>query len=105
MKLIQRRAYGFRNFENHRLRVKALCGRSVKLPDFWRNLPAEIETATREGLDPIRAFAEILARTDAGRALTSLVASAEARLTRVRNRTYEGVWGEFDRKVKRRRAA
>lgn len=26
MKLIQRRAYGFRNFENYRLRVKALCG-------------------------------------------------------------------------------
>mgnify|MGYP000925133163 FL=1 len=79
----------------------------MKLPDFWRNLPAEIETATREGLDPIRAFAELLGRTDAdaGRVLASLVASAEARLTRVRNRTYEGVWGEFDRKVKRRRAA
>jgi transposase len=26
MKLIQRRAYGFRNFENYRLRVKVLCG-------------------------------------------------------------------------------
>lgn len=26
MKLIQRRAYGFRNFQNYRLRVKALCG-------------------------------------------------------------------------------
>ena len=26
MKLIQRRAYGFRNFENYRLRVKILCG-------------------------------------------------------------------------------
>ena len=26
MKLIQRRAYGFRNFENYRLRVRALCG-------------------------------------------------------------------------------
>ena len=25
MKLIQRRAYGFRNFENYRLRVRALC--------------------------------------------------------------------------------
>ncbi|WP_278043961.1 transposase [Legionella nagasakiensis] len=25
MKLIQRRAYGFRNFENYRLRVKVLC--------------------------------------------------------------------------------
>ncbi|WP_181951392.1 transposase, partial [Legionella sainthelensi] len=25
MKLIQRRAYGFRNFENYRLRVKILC--------------------------------------------------------------------------------
>jgi len=37
----------------------------VKLPDFWRNLPAEIETATREGLAPIRAFAELLSRTDA----------------------------------------
>ncbi|HAT9164494.1 transposase, partial [Legionella pneumophila] len=24
-KLIQRRAYGFRNFENYRLRVKVLC--------------------------------------------------------------------------------
>lgn len=26
MKLIQRRAYGFRNFNNHRLRVIAQCG-------------------------------------------------------------------------------
>jgi transposase len=26
MKLIQRRAYGFKNFENYRLRVKILCG-------------------------------------------------------------------------------
>ncbi|WP_081726609.1 transposase [Legionella parisiensis] len=26
MKLIQRRAYGFRNFENYRVRVKVLCG-------------------------------------------------------------------------------
>jgi len=26
MKLIQRRAYGFRNFENYRLRVLAACG-------------------------------------------------------------------------------
>jgi transposase len=26
MKLIQRRAYGFRNFENYRMRVKVLCG-------------------------------------------------------------------------------
>ncbi|MCF6776260.1 transposase, partial [Thiotrichales bacterium 19X7-9] len=26
MKLIQRRAYGFRNFENYRLRVKIACG-------------------------------------------------------------------------------
>ena len=26
MKLIQRRAYGFRNFENYRLRVRLLCG-------------------------------------------------------------------------------
>lgn len=26
MKLIQRRAYGFRNFENYRLRVRAMCG-------------------------------------------------------------------------------
>lgn len=26
MKLIQRRAYGFRNFENYRLRVKVFCG-------------------------------------------------------------------------------
>ncbi len=25
MKLIQRRAHGFRNFENYRLRVKVLC--------------------------------------------------------------------------------
>ncbi|HAT7775504.1 TPA: hypothetical protein GDD08_02690 [Legionella pneumophila] len=25
MKLIQRRAYGFRNFENYKLRVKVLC--------------------------------------------------------------------------------
>ncbi|HAT8743710.1 TPA: hypothetical protein JBA44_15970, partial [Legionella pneumophila] len=25
MKLIQRRAYGFRNFENYRLGVKVLC--------------------------------------------------------------------------------
>ena len=27
MKLIQRRAYGFRNFENYRLRVRVLCCR------------------------------------------------------------------------------
>jgi transposase len=26
MELIQRRAYGFKNFENYRLRVKVLCG-------------------------------------------------------------------------------
>ena len=26
MKLIQRRAYGYRNFENYRLRVLVLCG-------------------------------------------------------------------------------
>ncbi len=26
MKLIQRRAYGFKNFENYRIRVKVLCG-------------------------------------------------------------------------------
>ena len=26
MKLIQRRAYGFKNFENYRLRVRVLCG-------------------------------------------------------------------------------
>jgi transposase len=26
MKLIQRRAYGFKNFENYRLRVLAECG-------------------------------------------------------------------------------
>ncbi|QBS13401.1 hypothetical protein E4T54_04860 [Legionella geestiana] len=26
MKLVQRRAYGFRNFENYRLRVRVLCG-------------------------------------------------------------------------------
>ncbi|PTY06689.1 hypothetical protein DB347_11640, partial [Opitutaceae bacterium EW11] len=26
MKLIQRRAYGFRNFNNYRLRVLAQCG-------------------------------------------------------------------------------
>ncbi len=26
MKLIQRRAYGFRNFDNYRLRVIAACG-------------------------------------------------------------------------------
>lgn len=26
MKLIQRRAYGFRNFENYRLRIRVLCG-------------------------------------------------------------------------------
>ncbi|ARH00491.1 hypothetical protein B6V88_08660 [Legionella micdadei] len=25
MKLIQRRAYGFRNFENYRIRVRVLC--------------------------------------------------------------------------------
>jgi len=25
MEMISRRAYGFRNFENYRLRVKALC--------------------------------------------------------------------------------
>ena len=25
MKLIQRRAYGIRNFENHRLRIRVLC--------------------------------------------------------------------------------
>lgn len=26
MELISRRAYGFRNFQNYRLRVRALCG-------------------------------------------------------------------------------
>jgi transposase len=26
MELISRQAYGFRNFENYRLRVKVLCG-------------------------------------------------------------------------------
>jgi transposase len=26
MELISRRAFGFRNFKNYRLRVKALCG-------------------------------------------------------------------------------
>jgi transposase len=26
MEMIQRRAYGFRNFENYRLRVRLLCG-------------------------------------------------------------------------------
>ncbi|MGL5742435.1 MAG: transposase, partial [Legionella sp.] len=26
MKLIQRRAYGFRKFENYRVRVKGICG-------------------------------------------------------------------------------
>ena len=26
MELINRQAYGFRNFENYRLRVKVLCG-------------------------------------------------------------------------------
>ena len=26
MKLIQRRAYGFKSFENYRVRVKVLCG-------------------------------------------------------------------------------
>ncbi|MGL5742060.1 MAG: transposase, partial [Legionella sp.] len=26
MKLIQRRAYGFRKFENYRVRVKVICG-------------------------------------------------------------------------------
>ena len=29
MELINRQAYGFRNFENYRLRVKVLCGRSA----------------------------------------------------------------------------
>jgi transposase len=29
MELINRQAYGFRNFENYRLRVKVLCGRLV----------------------------------------------------------------------------
>ena len=79
----------------------------MKLPDFWRNLPSDIDAATREGLDPIRAFAELLIRTDAdaGRVLAALVASAEARLTRVRNRAYEGVWAESERMVKRKRAA
>ncbi|WP_405054229.1 transposase [Telmatospirillum sp.] len=31
MKLIQRRAYGFRNFENYRLRVIVLCGHLPQL--------------------------------------------------------------------------
>jgi transposase len=26
MEVISRRAYGFRNFQNYRLRVRALCG-------------------------------------------------------------------------------
>ena len=30
IKLIQRRAYGFRNFENYRIRVRVLC--AVKVP-------------------------------------------------------------------------
>ena len=29
MKLIQRRAYGFSNFDNYRLRVKVLCSKSI----------------------------------------------------------------------------
>jgi hypothetical protein len=29
MELLNRQAYGFRNFENYRLRVKVLCGQSV----------------------------------------------------------------------------
>ena len=33
-KLIQRRSYGFRNFENYRLRVRVLCG-WVKCPRIW----------------------------------------------------------------------
>jgi hypothetical protein len=32
MKLIQRRAYGFRNFQNYRLRVIAACGSSLRSP-------------------------------------------------------------------------
>ncbi|MDD2324753.1 MAG: transposase [Alphaproteobacteria bacterium] len=32
MKLIQRRAYGFRNFENYRLRVIVLCGHLKEAP-------------------------------------------------------------------------
>jgi hypothetical protein len=29
MELISRQAYGFRNFQNYRMRVKVLCGRSA----------------------------------------------------------------------------
>ena len=32
MELISRQAYGFRNFENYRLRVKVLCGESAREP-------------------------------------------------------------------------
>jgi hypothetical protein len=32
MKLIQRRAYGFRNFQNYRLRVIAACGQPFRSP-------------------------------------------------------------------------
>lgn len=44
MKLIQRRAYGFRNFENYRLRVIVLCGHlqderlmitTPRCPNLW----------------------------------------------------------------------
>ncbi len=35
MKLIQRVAYGFRNFENHRLRVIALSGRLANT-ETWK---------------------------------------------------------------------
>ena len=31
MEVISRRAYGFRNFENYRLRVKVLCGYSTRV--------------------------------------------------------------------------
>ena len=44
MKLIQRRAYGFRNFENYRLRVRVLCG-WVKCPRIWgrpSKVPADL---------------------------------------------------------------
>lgn len=33
MEMISRRAYGFRNFENYRLRVRALCCQS-KMPHY-----------------------------------------------------------------------
>jgi len=34
MKMIVRRAYGFRNFENYRLRVRALCAWWDQVPLF-----------------------------------------------------------------------